>query len=216
MTNIGVIGSGVVGQTLADGLIKHGHTVMRGSREPAKLADWKSKAGPNAHTGTFKETAQFGEFVILAVKGAAAEQAVKEATPEALAGKLVIDTTNPIKEGGPKGWVIDYFTTFQESLMERLQRTAADAHFVKAFSSVGAMQMINPVYKEGRPSMFICGNDAAAKQRTKELLTTLGWDTEDMGGVESARAIEPLCILWCIPGFARNEWTHAFKVLHKS
>ena len=75
--------------------------------------------------------------------------------------------------------------------------------------------MIDPAYKEGRPSMFICGNDAAAKQQTASLLSELGWDTEDMGTVTAARAIEPLCILWCIPGFARNEWTHAFKLLHK-
>ena len=215
MEKVGVIGSGVVGQTLADGLLKHGYSVMRGSRDPHKLEAWKSKAGAHAQVGTFQETARFGATVILAVKGSAAEQAVREATPEALAGKLVLDTTNPITEGGPKDGVLDFFTTFQESLMERLQRLAPAAHFVKAFSSVGAPQMVDPVYKEGRPSMFICGNDAAAKQRTTALLTELGWDTEDMGPVAAARAIEPLCILWCIPGFARNEWTHAFKLLHK-
>ena len=153
--------------------------------------------------------------MILAVKGSAAEQAVREATPEALAGKLVLDTTNPIKDGGPNEGVLDFFTTFQESLMERLQRLAPAAHFVKAFSCVGAPQMVNPVYKEGRPSMFIGGNDPAAKQRATALLGELGWDVEDMGGAAAARAIEPLCILWCIPGFARNEWTHAFKLLHK-
>jgi predicted dinucleotide-binding enzyme len=216
MEKIGVIGSGVVGQTLADGLLKHGYAVMRGSRDPQKLAQWKAKAGAHAQTGTFEETARFGAIVILAVKGAAAEEAVRAARPEALAGKVVIDTTNPIKEGGapPKSGVLDYFTTFQESLMERLQRIAPAAHFVKAFSSVGAPQMIDPVYKEGRPSMFICGNDAGAKQRVTKLLAELGWDAEDMGSVEAARAIEPLCILWCISGFLKNEWTHAFKVLH--
>jgi predicted dinucleotide-binding enzyme len=215
MENIGVIGSGVVGQTLADGLLKHGYVVMRGSREPQKLSDWKNKAGANAHVGTFEETARFGSIVVLAVKGSAAEQAVQAATPQALAGKLVLDATNPIKDAGPMDGVLDFFTTFQESLMERLQRLAPAAHFVKAFSCVGAAQMVDPVYKEGRPSMFICGNDAGAKQRTTKLLAELGWDAEDMGGAASARAIEPLCILWCIPGFTRNEWTHAFKLLHK-
>jgi predicted dinucleotide-binding enzyme len=215
MEKFGIIGSGIVGQTLADGLLGRGYAVMRGSRDPKKLEAWKSGARSGAQVGTFEQTARFGEIIILAVKGSAAENAVREASPEALAGKLVLDTTNPIKEGGPKDGVLDFFTTFQDSLMERLQRLAPAAHFVKAFSSVGATQMVDPVYKEGRPSMFICGNEAAAKQRTTTLLADLGWDVEDMGGAAAARAIEPLCILWCIPGFARNEWTHAFKLLHK-
>jgi predicted dinucleotide-binding enzyme len=215
MEKIGVIGSGVVGQTLADGLIKHGYQVMRGSRDPQKLSDWKSKAGPHAEIGTFAETARFGAIVILAVKGSAAEQAVREISPDALAGKLVLDTTNPIKDTGPKDGVLDFFTTLQESLMERLQRLAPAASFVKAFSCVGAPRMIDPAFQQGRPSMFICGNDAAAKKRTAALLSELGWDAEDMGVAAAARAIEPLCILWCIPGFLRNEWTHAFKLLHK-
>lgn len=215
MEHIGVIGSGVVGQTLADGLLKHGYAVMRGSRDPSKLADWKQHASGQASIGNFEQAARFGGIVILAVKGSAAEQAVKLATPEALSGKLVLDATNPIKEGAPSGGVLDFFTTFHESLMERLQELAPDAHFVKAFSCVGAAQMVDPVYKEGRPSMFICGEVAAAKQRAAALLSELGWDAEDMGGVAAARAIEPLCILWCIPGFLRNEWTHAFKLLHQ-
>lgn len=216
MTKIGVMGSGVVGQTLADGLLKHGYQVMRGTREPDKLGDWKAKAGANASTGTFEAAARFGEIIVLAVKGSAAEQVVKSCGPDNLAGKLVLDTTNPIAEAPlPSHGVLNFFTTFQESLMERLQRLAARAHFVKAFSSVGNANMIDPQFKEGRPSMFICGNDAGAKQRTAQLLDQLGWETEDMGSVEAARAIEPLCILWCIPVFVRNESTHAFKVLHK-
>jgi predicted dinucleotide-binding enzyme len=216
MTKFGVIGSGVVGETLANGLLEHGHQVMRGTREPTKLADWKAKAGAEASTGTFEDAARFGEVIVLAVKGSAAERAVQMCGPENLAGKVVLDTTNPITdEPPPKHGVLNFFTNFQDSLMERLQRIAGKAHFVKAFSSVGSTQMVNPKYKEGRPSMFICGNDAAAKKRATDLLAQLGWDAEDMGGVEAARAIEPLCMLWCIPGFARNEWTHAFKVLHK-
>ena len=215
MANIGVIGSGVVGQTLADGFIKHGHQVRRGSRDPQKLADWKDKASPAASVGTFEDTARFGEIIVLAVKGDAAEAAVKQCGVDALAGKLVLDTTNPIAAGAPTNGVLNFFTTFQESLMERLQKLAPKAHFVKAFSSVGSAMMVNPSYKAGRPSMFICGNDAQAKHHAQQLLETFGWDAEDMGGVEAARAIEPLCILWCIPGFIRNEWTHAFKLLHK-
>jgi predicted dinucleotide-binding enzyme len=215
MANIGVIGSGVVGQTLAEGFIKHCHQVRRGSREPQKLAEWQAKAGPAASIGTLEETARFGEVVVLAVKGDAAEAAVKQCGVDALAGKLVLDTTNPIAMGTPTNGVLNFFTTFQDSLMERLQKLAPKANFVKAFSSVGSPMMVNPTYREGQPSMFICGNDADAKQRARQLLDAFGWETEDMGGVEAARAIEPLCILWCIPGFIRNEWTHAFKLLHK-
>lgn len=212
MQRIGVLGSGSVGETLADGFLKHGHEVMRGSRDPKKLAAWKEKAGAKASVGTFAETAKFGELIVLAVKGGAAEEAVKLAGPDALAGKPVLDTTNPIG-GAPQNGVLPYFTSFQESLMERLQKVAPRAHFVKAFNSVGAPAMVNPNFPGGPPTMFICGNDASAKSATKEILTRFGWETEDVGGVEAARAVEPLCILWCIPGFVKNDWVHAFKLL---
>jgi hypothetical protein len=75
--------------------------------------------------------------------------------------------------------------------------------------------MVNPSYKAGRPTMFLCGNDDGAKNTVTGLLDELGWEAADMGGVEGARAIEPLCMLWCIPGFLRNEWTHAFKLLRE-
>ena len=208
---IGILGSGVVGETLASGFLKYGHEVMRGSREPQKLGDWKAAAGAKAHTGTFEETARFGEVVVLTVKGTAAE-ACLALCGRALDGKVVLDTTNPIADKPPTNGVLAYFTTHDESLMERLQKQAPKARFVKCFSSVGAPLMVDPKLPS-TPTMFICGNDAAAKQQTKVILDQFGWETEDMGGVEAARAIEPLCILWCIPGFAKNDWRHAFKVL---
>jgi len=85
--------------------------------------------------------------------------------------------------------------------------------FVKAFNSVGSALMVNPQFEGGRPTMFICGNDETAKQSVSRILDEFGWDSADMGKAEAARAIEPLCMLWCIPGFLRNEWTHAFKLL---
>ena len=125
-----------------------------------------------------------------------------------------MDTTNPLADAPPVNGVLPYFTEMNESLMERLQREAPDAHFVKAFSSVGNTRMIDPRFEGGTPTMFICGNDDDAKATVTEILDGFGWDTADMGAVEAARAIEPLCILWCIPGFLRNEWTHAFALLH--
>jgi predicted dinucleotide-binding enzyme len=211
MKKIGVLGSGMVGETLANGFLKHGYDVMRGSREPAKLADWKQKAGGKAATGTFAETAKFGEILVLAVKGGAAEAVVAECG-SGLNGKTVLDATNPIADKPPQDGLVQFFTNLNDSLLERLQKKAPAAKFVKAFSSVGAALMVNPKLP-AKPSMFICGNDAAAKEETKAILAQFGWETEDMGAASAARAIEPLCILWCIPGFLKNDWMHAFKVL---
>ena len=213
MKKIGVLGSGAVGKVLADGFVKHGYEVMLGSREPAKLAAWQAAAGSRGSAGTFADAARFGEVVVLAVKGTAAEAVVRLIGPDTLSGKTVIDATNPIADAPPVNGVLRFFTTQDESLMERLQRLAPAARFVKAFSSVGNALMVNPQLAGGPPTMFICGNDAAAKAEVKAILDQFGWDIEDMGGAEAARAIEPLCILWCIPGFRQNRWRHAFKLL---
>jgi predicted dinucleotide-binding enzyme len=211
MKKIGVLGSGQVGQVLADGFLKHGYEVMRGSRDASKLADWKAGAGAKASTGTFAETAAFGEILVLAVKGTAAEEAVG-LCGGGVDGKVVLDATNPIANAPPTNGVVSYFTGPNDSLMERLQKKAPAAKLVKAFSSVGNALFVNPKLAS-RPTMFICGNDAAAKDVTRGILEQFGWETEDCGGVEAARAIEPLCMLWCISGFLRNDWVHAFKML---
>ena len=210
---VGVLGSGVVGQTLAGGFVKHGFETMIGSREPEKLAEWAKKAGPLAKAGSVEEATRFGEIVVLAVKGTVAEEVVRKAGAQALAGKVVIDATNPIADAAPAAGVLTLFTKPGESLMERLQRSAPEARFVKAFNSVGNALMINPKLRGGPPTMFICGNDGEARKEVAEILTLFGWDTEDMGTAESARAIEPLCVHWCIPGFLKNDWMHAFKML---
>jgi hypothetical protein len=215
MKKIGVIGSGVVGQVLADGFLKHGYEVMRGTREPSKLAEWKEKAGPKASVGTFADAAKFGDGVAVAVKGTVAVEAVKLCGADNLAGKVVIDATNPIADAPPEDGVIRFFTGPNESLMEQLQATVPGARFVKAFSCVGNAWMIDPDFGGPKPTMFICGNDAAAKSDVTAILTQLGWDTEDMGTVKAARAIEPLCMLWCIPGMRGGGWSHAFKLLRK-
>jgi predicted dinucleotide-binding enzyme len=210
-SKIGILGSGAVGQTLAAGFARHGHAVTIGSREPAKLADWSAKSG--VPTASVEETARFGEILVLAVAGKVAEQALGLAGAANLAGKVIIDTTNPIAAGPPQGGVIQYFTGPNDSLMERLQRAFPAGRFVKAFNSVGNAFMVDPKFPGGRPTMFICGNDAAAKTEVSSILEKFGWDTADMGPVEGARAIEPLCQLWCIPGMLRGKWSHAFKLL---
>jgi predicted dinucleotide-binding enzyme len=209
---IGVIGTGDVGDMLADGFLQHGHAVVRGTRDPSKLADWAKAAGKNASVATMEAAARESELVVLAIRGTAAEQVVR-ACATALAGKTVIDTTNPIADAAPESGVLRFFTTLDDSLMERLQRAAPEARFVKAFSCVGNALMVHPDLPGGRPTMFVCGNDAQAKEQVRAILDDFGWDVEDLGAAAAARAIEPLCILWCIPGFLRNDWVHAYKVL---
>jgi 8-hydroxy-5-deazaflavin:NADPH oxidoreductase len=210
---VGILGSGQVGQVLANGFLKHGYQVMVGSRDPAKLQGWKDSTGGKGETGDFAATASFGEIVVLVTKGLAAAEALKLAGVENLAGKVVIDATNPIADAPPTNGVVKFFTTLDDSLMEQLQALAPKARLVKAFNSVGNAWMVNPSFPGGRPTMFICGNDDGAKREVSGILEQFGWDAADMGMATSARAIEPLCMLWCIPGFLRNEWTHAFKLL---
>jgi predicted dinucleotide-binding enzyme len=209
---IGILGSGAVAKALGVGFIRHGHEVMLGTRTPAKLSDW-ARENPNVRVAGFPDAARFGEAVVLAVKGSAAAEAVRAAGPSSLSGKTVIDATNPIADAPPTNGVLKFFTNLDDSLMEKLQREFADVKFVKAFSSVGNASMVDPEFSGGKPTMFICGNDEGAKRLVRGVLDQFGWETADMGRAEAARAIEPLCILWCIPGFLRNEWTHAFKLL---
>ena len=215
MAKIGVIGSGIVGEVLANGFLKHGHAVMRASREPEKLAKWKDAAGAQASVGDLAAAAKFGAIVVLAAKGTAAAAVLTLCGPENLAGKTVIDTMNPIADAPPVNGVLRFFTNLDESLLERLQKQAPKANFVKAFSCVGNGFMVDPDFGGTKPTMFICGNNAAAKREVQGILAQFGWEWEDLGSAEAARAIEPLCMLWCIPGLLRNQWTHAFKLLRK-
>lgn len=211
---IGVLGSGGVAKTLASGFLKHGHEVTIGSRTPGKLAEWAAE-NPQASAATFAEAARFGSLLVLAVKGAAAAEALRLAGAENMKEKTVIDTCNPIEDAPPENGVLRFFTRMNESLLEQLQREFPLAHLVKAFNSVGSARMVDPHFAAGRPTMFICGNNKAAKKTVAGVLDEFGWETADMGGAEAARAIESLCMLWCIPGFLHNQWMHAFKLLRE-
>lgn len=214
MVKVGILGSGDVGKVLAKGFLKNGYQVAIGSNHAEKLAEFK-RENPEMETATFEQAAQSGDIVVVCVKGTVAEKIV-EKVKRHITGKTVIDTTNPIADAPPQNGVLKYFTSLEESLMERLQTIAPDAQFVKAFNSIGSALMVNPEFGDDtKPTMFICGNNDDAKKKVHEILEKFGFEVEDMGKVESARAIEPLCILWCIPGFLRNEWSHAFKLLKK-
>ncbi len=214
MKRIGIIGSGVVGQTLAKGFLKHGYEVMIGTRNTAQSAEWDFPERDALRVGSFSEAAAFGNTIVLAVKGKVAKEALTLAGADNLKGKTILDATNPIDDAAPENGVLRFFTTINHSLMETLQEAFPQAHFVKAFNSIGSPFMVNPSF-ESVPTMFICGNNELAKKEAGDIVRLFGFEVEDMGMVEAARAIEPLCILWCIPGFRENRWMHAFKLLKK-
>jgi hypothetical protein len=206
-----VLGSGQVGQTLARGLKQHGYDVRIGTRTPGKLASFTAQSG--IVEGSFADVAGWSEAIVLAVLGTGAVEAIQLAGAGNVAGKPVLDTTNPIAKDPPVDGVLKFFTGPNESLMEQLQAKFPAAHFVKVFNSVGAGLMVNPAIPTGRPTMFYCGNDAGAKTVVATLLEQFGWEGADMGKATAARAIEPLCQLWCIPGFLANDWMHAFRLV---
>lgn len=210
----GIIGSGIVGQVLAKAFLNEGYEVQLGTSHASKeeMIRFK-KEHPGIRVDSFESTAVFGDILILAVAGKAVIDVITAAGVANFTDKIVIDTTNPIASAPPVNGVLKYFTGPDESLMEKIQRQIPAARVVKAFNSVGNASMYKPVFSAGKPSMFICGNDGAAKKTVTDILTIFGWETEDMGKMEAARAIESLCMLWCIPGFLNNQWTHAFKLL---
>jgi 8-hydroxy-5-deazaflavin:NADPH oxidoreductase len=210
----GILGSGIVGRVLASAFLKEGHDVMLGTRDITKeeVVKWKAE-NPAAQTGTFEQTAAFADVIVLATGGSITKNAIALAGTANFTGKVVIDATNPIAPAAPENGVLKFFTSLDHSLMEQIQEQLPEAHVVKAFSCVGNAFMYKPDFGGIKPTMFICGNDDAAKKTVTEILTSFGWETEDMGKMEAARAIEPLCILWCIPGITKGQWSHAFKLL---
>lgn len=211
---VGVLGSGTVGKTLAEGFLKHGHQVLLGTRDPKTedVTSWASSAA-GAKAGTFAEAAQFGELLVIAVLARVIEDVIKLAGPQNFRGKTLIDTNNPISDAPPIDGVLQYFTEQNHSLGEKIQKLLPEAKVVKTFNSVGAGRMVDPHFEEGTPTMFLCGNDAGAKKQVSEIIRAFGWEPYDCGTIIAARALEPLCMLWCIPGFRNNSWTHAFKLL---
>jgi 8-hydroxy-5-deazaflavin:NADPH oxidoreductase len=212
---IGIIGSGDVGRALGNGFVQTGHEVKLGSREPEqdRLRSWEAQMGPKATLGTFAEAARFGDLVILATSWSGAENALRLAGQENLSGKVVIDATNALdfSKGGQPALAVGHI----DSAGERVQRWAPGARVVKAFNMVGNAHMFRPDFPGGPPDMFICGNDAAAKETVTGILKSFGWSTVDLGPIEASRLIEPLAMVWITYAFGTNTWNHAFKLLRK-
>lgn len=213
-TKIGILGTGDVGRMLGAGLCALGHEVKIGSREPGseKLREWRSKAGPLASTGTFAEAAAFGDLAILATLWSGTEAALRLANPDNLAGKPVIDATNPLdfSTGAPRLSI-----GHTDSAGEQVQRWLPRAHVVKAFNGVGNQHMVKPEFPGGPPDMFLCGNDESAKRAVTALCAELGWPTVDLGGIEASRYLEPLAMVWITHYFRTRSGNHALRLLRK-
>jgi predicted dinucleotide-binding enzyme len=211
---VGVLGTGEVGQRLAAGFSSRGHDVMIGSRNPDKpeLREWLSGDGAGIESGTFAQTAEHGELLVLAVLGDAAEQAIGEAGRENFSGKVVIDAMNPLDFSG--GFPPKLSITGEDSLGERVQRALPDARVVKAFNTIGNPYFVDPSFSEGQPTMLIAGDDGEAKRTVRDVLADFGWsDTVDIGGIEGSRELEAICIAWVKIGGVRGAWDHGFRLL---
>jgi 8-hydroxy-5-deazaflavin:NADPH oxidoreductase len=213
---VGILGSGDVARALGTGFVASGHHAMLGSRAAGnpKIAEWVKTTGGNGSGGTFADAAKFGEIVVVAALGAATPDVIAAAGPDLLAGKVVIDVTNPLKfEGqGPPALALGFNT----SAGEELQKLVPRARVVKAFNIIGNAHFYRPTFPGGPPDMFICGNDEAAKRTVTEILHEFGWPSViDTGGIEGARELESLCILWVKSAFKLQSFDIGFKLLRK-
>ena len=214
--NIGILGSGEVGQKLGGGFIELGHRVKIGTRDPnqEKIKEWIKKTGDSASAGTFSQAASYGQLIVVATSWNGTLEAIRMCDPKDLVEKTVIDVTNPLDfsaEGLPKLAV-----GYTDSAGEIIQRLLPEANVVKAFNTVGNPHMIHPEFPNGPPTMFICGNnDKAKKTVISEFLTKFGWESIDIGGIEGSRLLEPMAMLWITHYFQTNNGNHAFKLLHK-
>lgn len=212
---IGIIGSGEVGKALARGFVSRNHEVMIGSRDPSKLADFIKEQKDRVRAGTFEETAKFAEIAVVATLFSGTKHAIELAGPQNFAGKVVIDVTNPL--AFPEGKPPELSLGFNNSAGEEVQRWLPDAKVVKAFNIIGNAYMVDPKFPGGPPTMFIAGNDDAAKKTVTEIIESFGWQNEvvDLGGIEASRYLEPMCIVWVHYGIRTGAWGHAFKILRK-
>jgi predicted dinucleotide-binding enzyme len=212
---VGILGSGVVGQALGTAFATLGHDAKIGTRNPNndKLTAWVKQTGAKASAASFADAAAFGELAVLATAWSGTENAIKLAGPKNLAGKVVIDATNPLKfaPNSPPTLAVGW----TDSAGEQVQRWLPGAKVVKAFNIVGNAHMFRPQFPGGPPDMFMCGNDAGAKATVTDILQAFGWEVIDIGGIEGARYLEPLGMLWVIHGFRANSWNHALKLVRK-
>ena len=213
---VGVLGSGVVGQRLAEGLAGHGHRVVLGTHHPekAELDRLRSGTVERLTVGSFDAAAAHGELLVLCCLGTAVNEVLDLAGERNFSGKTLIDVTNPLdfSRGMPPG----LFVGPGDSLGERIQRRLPKTRVVKCFNTVPNALMVDPTLEEGRPTMMIAGDDGSAKDDVRRLLLDLGWnDVIDVGGIDGARWLEALVPLWVRVAMNVQNFSSAFKVLRR-
>lgn len=208
----GILGSSDVAKALGRGFLREGHEVMLGSREPGKLAAWVRDSGKGASSGTFSETARFGDLLVIAVNGVKAVDAIRMAGVDNFAGKVVLDATNPLdmSDGAPK-----LVGGLGSSSGELIQQALPGAWVVKAFNTVGNAHFYRPEFPGGPPDMFICGDDGTAKEQVSRICRDFGWNPIDVGGIGLAHYLEATAMVWIITAFTGGHWNQAFKLLRR-
>ena len=196
---IGILGTGMVGNALGSKLIELGHSVKMGSRtadnEKAKI--WANSAGANASSGTFADAAAFGEIIFNCTAGVASVEALNMAGKENLRNKIIVDVSNPLdfSKGMPPSLTISN----TDSLGETIQREYPEAKVVKAFNTMNCYLMVNPELVPGDHNVFICGNDAEAKEEVTNLIQSFGWKKDniiDLGDITMSRGTEQILPIW--------------------
>ena len=210
----GIIGAGMVGTTIGQGLVRLGHSVMIGTRRPKEEMMEKS---PGSSIGTFAEAAAFGDVIFLCSNWMGTQSVIEQAGVWNFKKKIIIDVTNPLDGKGPdKAGRLGLAPGNNNSGGEQVQAWLPDAHVVKALNTVGNLLMINPQLQEGDPTMLIAGNDKLAKKAVSEILRQLGWkDITDIGNIEMSRYLEGLAVIWSAIAFREGSWKHAFRLLRK-
>ncbi len=211
---VGILGSGDVGKRLAGGFATRGHEVILGTRTPGnpELAKWAAGVKGKITVGSFADAARQGQLLVLAIRGEAALAALDAAGKAHFSGKVLIDVTNPLDFS--KGMPPSLFMGTNDSLAERVQHAVPSAKVVKAFNTVGNVQMVDPHVKgQGRLELMIAGNDAEAKKQVTEVAKSFGWSgTLDVGGIDAARWLEALVPLWVRLGATLKTYSHIFAV----
>jgi 8-hydroxy-5-deazaflavin:NADPH oxidoreductase len=210
---VGILGSSDVAKSLGRGFLKEGHEVMLGSRDQGKLASWVRESRKGATSGTFSETAKFGELVVLAIHGAKSVEAIQIAGVDNFKGKVVIDATNPLDMSG--GLPPKLVGILGASGGELNQRALPGAFVVKAFNTVGNAHFYKPEFPGGPPDMFLCGDDGKAKEQVSRICKDLGWNLIDVGGIGLSHYLGATAMIWIITAFTGGHWNQAFKLLRK-
>jgi hypothetical protein len=209
--NASVIGSGNVGQKIAEGLLKLDYEVVVGTRDKSKLAEWATKQLGSLQIGSFEDAAKHSDIIFFAGNWKGAFSAIDLAGKSNFDNKILVDISNPLdfSTGKPH-----FDVSLGNSAGEQIQQYLPNAKVVKAFNIVTANYMCNPVLKEGTADMFIAGNDLEAKQVVSNFALDWGWAScNDMGDISMSYWLETMAMFWIYYGFINNHWTHAFKLL---